>query len=117
MQLQIELREPFTKLAQELSRIIEVLKPDHEDTRIRRRRSASRPLFSTIDATVTIRSGPDIPPACPGLMERLPEAVGRHRAVSDGHPASDERTFPVRALRGRRRTHRSMLSGTSGASR
>src|SRR5664280_137413 len=30
MQLQIELREPFTKLAQELSRIIEVLKPDHE---------------------------------------------------------------------------------------
>src|SRR5664279_4285095 len=30
MQLQIELREPFTKLAQEPSRIIEVLKPDHE---------------------------------------------------------------------------------------
>src|SRR5664279_5390002 len=30
MQLQIELREPFTKFAQELSRIIEVLKPDHE---------------------------------------------------------------------------------------
>ena len=33
MQLQIELREPFTKLAQELSRIIEVLKPDHEESR------------------------------------------------------------------------------------
>jgi hypothetical protein len=30
MQLQIELREPFTKFAQELSRIIEVLKPDDE---------------------------------------------------------------------------------------
>jgi len=57
-------------------------------------------------------------PACPGLMERLPEAVGRHRVRRASHVRRADFPRCGRALRGRRRAHRSTLPcGTSGTSR